>query len=213
MRTLAKTSTRPNYLFGLLPHYFKENDSYKDGNGEGLLERYLEIFCAEVDNEVAPYIDNAHYLFDAEGLSNLPHSDPDIFLDYLAELFGNPPYLGTDDQYKALIRHIVWILKTKGTKTSVELFLNLLGYTISSFTEQTPVTHIYDATPTVLEYDDSLIYDEGFNFYSDWDIVITDMPGTGTKSPTSNWLNDLKQAIQKFLAPIFANLNSVTYTI
>jgi hypothetical protein len=211
MRTLAKTASRPNYLFSLLPQYFKENDSYKDGNNEGLLERYLEIFCAEVDSQVAPYIDNAHYLFDAENLGSLSGDNPDKFLDYLSSLFGNPPYMGTDLQYKALIKHIVWILKTKGTFASVELFLNLLGYTISSYTEETFPDIIYDATPTVLEYDDSLVYDDLYRFYSDWDLIITDLPGTGPKSPTSEWLTKLKLAIQKFLCPIFATLNSVTY--
>lgn len=211
MRTLAKTSSRPNYLFSLLPHYFKENDSYKDGNGEGLLERYLEIFCAEVDSQVAPYIDNVHYLLDAENLSSLPHDDPDKFLDYLSGIFGNPPYLGTDIQYKALIKHIVWILKSKGTFTSVELFLNLLGYTIDSYTEETFPDIIYDETPTPLKYDNSISYDDLYKFYSNWDLVITDIAGTGPKSPTAEWLTKLKQAIQKFLCPIFATLNSVTY--
>ena len=211
MRTLAKTSTRPNYLFALLPHYFKEYDSYKDVNGEGLLERYLEVFCQEVDGNISPFIDKAHYLYDAESLSLLPHSNPDAFLDHLAKTFGDPPYIGTDSEYRSLIRYIIHILLTKGTTQSVSLFLAIYGYKIYMVTESSVSSMKYDSDP-VLQHDMGGFYDLGFNFYSGWGLMITDIPGTGNKFPSSIWLDKLRQAIQKFIAPIFATLGQISYS-
>lgn len=211
MITFGKTSSKPNHLFGKLPSYFKENDTYKDGNDEGLLERYLEIFCLEIDNEVSPYIDELLDITDAEALSGLTRSNPMDFLNILSDIFKNPPDIGTEDQYIKLIRHIVWILKTKGTIRSLELFLAIFGYAINDLTFEVPGTGIYDLTPTPLKYDDSVIYDPGFVFYSTWDLEITDYPGTTTGDPGSTWLDLLKEAIQTFIAPIFSVLQSVTY--
>lgn len=220
MITFGKTSTKPNFLFGKLPHYFKENDSYKDGNDEGLLERYLEIFCAEIDNEVSPYIDEVLDITDAEALSGLTRDNPTELLIHISELFGNPPDIGTgesysgdEDEYIVLIRYIIYILQTKGTRKAIEYYLAIYGYEITTLTESGSTITTYDETPTVGEYDDDGVYDEGFIFYSGFDLVITDLPGTGTKSPTQAWLDDyVKPAIQNFIAPIWAQLGSLTYS-
>jgi len=211
MITFGKTSSKPNFLFGKLPNYFKENDSYKDGNNEGLLERYLEIFCAEIDDKVSPYIDSVLEIRDAEALNGFPHTDPMQFLNYIASDLGNPPDIGTEEQYIALLRHIRLIFQTKGTITSLKLFLALYGYAVSSLSNIVFVTRKYDETPTPLKYDDSLIYDEELIFYSDCTLIITDYPGTTTGDPGSDWLDLLKEALQKFIFPIFANIVSITY--
>lgn len=211
MITFGKTSTKPNHLFGKLPYYFKGNDTYKDGNDEGLLERYLQVFCAELDAEVSPYIDELPDIVDAEALSGLTRSDPLEFLNVISDVFGNPPDIGTEAQYITLLRHVVWILKTRGTKRSLELFLAIFGYAINTMTEAAATDISYDVEPTALEYDDSLIYDVGFNFYSNWNLVIEDYPGTTTGDPGSTWLDLLKDAIQQFISPIFATLIEVTY--
>jgi len=214
MRTLAKITGRPNYLFSLLPGFFKENDSYKDGNNEGLLERYLEIFCKEVDEEVVPYIDSVGYLYDVSQLvSKLPHVDPLKFLDHIAELFDNPPNIGSESQYIILLRYIRQIYQTKGTTIAINLFLAIYGYTIHNITETSTAANIYDATPTTIKYDNGAVYDSGFTFYSGWDLVITDLPGKTPTDPGATWMtNELKVAIQKFISPIFSILNSVTYS-
>ena len=46
------------YLFDKLPGFFKREDTFKDGNDEGLLERYLKIFGEELDENVSDDIDN-----------------------------------------------------------------------------------------------------------------------------------------------------------
>jgi hypothetical protein len=219
MRILGKTATTPNYLFGLLPSYFKENDTYVPNSvtghtTEGLLERYLGLFCEEIDAEVTPYIDDVGLLYDATALIDLPHTSPLKFLDHIAELFGNPPNIGTENQYIILLRYILQIFKTKGTTKSLNLFLAVYGYTISSIIESSENVTKYDATPTPIKYDNLAKYDFGFSFYSGWDLVITDLPGNVPNDPGTTWLtNELKLAIQKFISPIFATLNSVTYTV
>lgn len=210
MVKFGKTSTKPNYLFGQLPRYYKQQDTYKDSNDEGFLERYLEVFCQEIDNELIDYIDEVLILFEPLGYGDLSISNANDFLIHLAETFGNPPDIGTTDQYKALISYILHILGKKGTQESMELYLNLLGYTINSINSETVSGNTYDSSP-VLQYDKGGQYDSGFTFYSGFNIEITDYPGTGTKSPSSTWLDSLKEALQKFICPIWAEIGTLTY--
>ena len=212
---------KPNHLFSKLPYYFKENDNgskviagYED---EGRLERYFEIFCAELDAEVSPYIDDLPDIVDAEALSGLTRANPLEFLNVISDSLGNPPDIGLESEYVTLLRHVIWIYKTKGTKKSLELFLAIFGYGIDSLTEASTTKVSYDAD-TPIEYDVAptpFIYDVGFAFYSDWELVITDYPGTTTGDPATKydagWLDLLKEAIQTFISPIFATLTSVTY--
>jgi len=211
MITFGKTATKPNFLFGKLPLYFKENDTYKDGNDEGLLERYLQVFCAELDAEVSPYIDEVLDIVDAEALSGLTRNNPTEFLNILSDVWTNPPDIGTEPQYITLIRHIVWILKTKGTRESLELFLAIYGYAIDTLSEESHTPIIYDLTPIELIYDDGDIYDPGFAFYSNWSLIIMDYPGTSTGNPGVTWMALLKDAITQFISPIFSTLTGVTY--
>jgi len=224
MITFGKTASKPNFMFGKLPRYFKENDGgskvVSGYEGEGTLERYLEIFCTEIDNEVSPYIDEVLSITDAEALAGLTRVDPTELLIHISELFGNPPdvgigtsYSGNEDEYIVLIRYIRHILQRKGTELGLEYYLNIYGYTVSTLTESGITTKSYDESPTPLKYDDGTEYDVGFTFFSGFDLVITDVAGTGTKSPPQAWLdNYLKPAIQKFIAPMWATLGTITYS-
>jgi hypothetical protein len=219
MITFGKTSSKPNWLFSKLPQYFKSNDSYKDVNDEGLLERYLQIFCEEVDENISPYIDDLLSITDASALNGITRDNPTELLTHISWLFGNPPDIGTgesysgdEEEYIILIRYIRQILQTKGTTQCLIYFLAIYGYEIDTLTESAANATIYDKTPTADSYDDSGVYDIGFVFYSDFALVITDKPGTGTKNPTQTWLdNYLAPAIRKFISPIWSNLTSITY--
>lgn len=220
MVTFGKTVDKPNFLFKKLPHYFKEKDSYKDVNDEGLLERYFEIFCAEIDNEVSPYIDEVLDITNAEALSGLTKTNPTDLLIHISELFGNPPdvgtgqlYSGDEDEYIILIRYIRGILQTKGTVKALEYFLAIYNYEIDILTESSVTASHYDETPTALKYDNGVEYDKGFVFYSGYDLAITDLAGTSVKNPTQAWLdNYLKPAIQQFISPIWATLGTLSYS-
>lgn len=218
MITFGKTSSKPNYLFSRLPHYFKANDSYKDVSNEGLLERFLEIFCLELDGQLSPYIDEVLDVTNIEALSGLTSPTANDLADHIISLFGNPPDIGTgvsysggEENYIKLIRYIIHIFKHKGTSKGLELFLALYGYEVSTLSETIADTNLYD---TGKIYDNDLYYDSGFLFYSSFSLVITDKPGMGTKEPTQAWLdNYLKPAIQNFISPIWAQLNNLTYVI
>lgn len=219
MITFGKTSSKPNWLFSRLPQYFKSNDTYKDVNDEGLLERYLGIFCLEVDNGISPFLEDLPDITNASALTGLTRDNPTELLIHISELFGNPPdigtgesYSGNEDDYIVLIRYIRQILQTKGTVQALIYYLAIYGYEIDTLTESAANATMYDRVPTANSYDSSGSYDVGFIFYSDFTLVITDKPGTGTKNPTQTWLdNYLAPAITKFISPIWSNLTSLTY--
>jgi hypothetical protein len=72
-------------LIDLLPYYFKEADTYKDSNGKGILERFLEICGSYFDDQVT---------LDTESLlDNLDVEQcPEHFLQYFWEWFGCIPF-------------------------------------------------------------------------------------------------------------------------
>lgn len=74
------------YTFNyLLPRYFKDQDTYKDVSGKGILERFIEVCSEYFDTDVLPDIDNL--------LENIdPDTAPDLFLNYLWEYLGEIPY-------------------------------------------------------------------------------------------------------------------------
>ena len=45
-----------NFLWELFPGFYKEFDTYKDQQGKGLLERYINAIGTEVDQEVLKYL-------------------------------------------------------------------------------------------------------------------------------------------------------------
>ena len=213
MITFSKIGDRSNFLFDKLSSYFKENDSYKGTDvpgyeGDGIVERFLETFCLELDNEFSPYVDSLGYLFDATGLSNLPGIDTDRFLIHIADSWGNPPSISDNSNYRVLLRYLIYILRKRGTLEGLNLYLRLLGYKVKTLTTLPYDTVKYDDGS---KYDNGLFYDVQSMFYHDINIVITDYTGFGPTVPTSDWLDSLKQALIQFIIPIYSNLVSVTY--
>lgn len=201
MFSFSKTATKPNYLFGLLPSYFKENDNNKDVNSEGTLERFLEIFCNEIDAEVKPFLEGTGILFNAENYDNLPSSDKNKFLIHLSDVLGNPPDIFNDvDKYKNLLRHIFEIYKYKGSTRSLNNFLALLDWQIFDYFEIPGTGNEYDID---LEYDGGcMFYDEACVSFSKYSLTITDLPGTTVKSPTFEELEKLRVVIENFIQPV-----------
>lgn len=75
-----------DYVFSnLFPSYYKDNDTYKDDNGEGILERFISICSEYFDTDIIPDIDNYLDIIDVDKTS-------DIYLNYLWEYFGYIPY-------------------------------------------------------------------------------------------------------------------------
>ena len=206
---------KPNYLFGKLPDYFKANDNYVpnavvDYTDKGLLERYLETFCAEIDAELIPPINDLGLLFNAIGL---PAGDSSKFVNLISDTMGNPPDIGSEDLYKILLRYIIYILQTKGTRIALDLYLALFGYKVYSLDIRPYEKPYYDATPTPFKFDNGYRFDSESIFYFDADLVITDYDGRTEGDPGTPWLVKLREALGNFILPIYINLISVTYHV
>jgi hypothetical protein len=135
-----------NWLFNQLPPTFKEEDTYPDINGEGLLERFLRIFGDELDTEVIPQIED--YLD-----IRVPGDSPSNGLVlHLAYSLGNPPNLfGSNLQYRRLLGVIIAIYKIKGTLKGLQILGNLFGITLS----------IQPLGTSCPKYDMNVLYDDG----------------------------------------------------
>jgi len=90
----------------LFPAYYKDYDTYKDKNGKGILERFIEVCSNYLDTDIIPDIDNFMYILDVD-------VTPDIFLNYFWEYFDYIPYA-----YGVLVKGIPF------TKENVASWLN-----------------------------------------------------------------------------------------
>lgn len=192
------------FIFERLPVYFKINDTYKNRNGEGLLERYLSNFGYELDFEVMPQINCYLNIIDATVA-------PASFLKHIADVLGNPPDVFNSEQiYRNLLAYIVSINKIKGTRKSYELFFSILGFDIEiEEIEPVDLENFYDNGG---QYDSGIIYDinkcEPCSYYD-----ITFYPkNLQDIELTPDTLRRLKVAIQ-YNEPINAKLRKLTFGI
>ena len=88
----------------LFPAYYKDYDTYKDKNGKGILERFIEVCSNYLDTGIIP--DIVMDILDVD-------VTPDIFLNYFWEYFDYIPYA-----YGVLVKGIPF------TKENVASWLN-----------------------------------------------------------------------------------------
>ena len=89
-------------LINQLPFYFKEADTYKNSNGEGLLERYLQIFGKYLEDDLKPSIESMREYISVDvfndndnsnGYTEIVQSLRGIFTsDYFCDFLGQMPY-------------------------------------------------------------------------------------------------------------------------
>lgn len=197
-----------DYLFGLLPVYFKRNDTYKDKDDKGLLERYLMVFGNELDYQVIPKITCYLHAIDAAVCDAK-------FLDPLSQSLGNPPDIFQDDEiYRNLLQYVVTFYKIKGTIASYKLFFAILGYDVEI--EELPHEDDDSFYDSEAEYDtgeERHTYDRNaclVCYYYNINIKPLD-PNAQLVVSTSN-LNKLKEAIY-FNEPINCKLGTFTSTL
>lgn len=192
------------YLFNRLPTYFKTQDSYKDVNDKGLLERFMSSLGYELDYEVVSKIECYLSIIDASVCD-------EKYLIHLSDVLGNPPDVFQDENiYRNLLTYIVSIYKIKGTVEAYRLFFSILGFDIE----------ITELPPAILstEYDTGGIYDSG-NPLAVYDrggctkcylYDISFYPtGSGELVIDQSTLNKLKETIY-FNQPINTRLNNLT---
>lgn len=188
------------WFFAQLPGDFKENDTYVDLSGQGLLERYLSNFGMELDENVKPYIDNFMDLFDAAKCQKQ-------LLTHLSFMLGSPISLDNSEAViRKVLQYAVTVYKWKGTIRSYEMLFNFIGIEIAIL-EDTPGKQVtYDADPVFL-YDDGNKYDTGCADCSGYTIaynLASDPGNTGAVTPA---LLAIAQQIICFLQPINATFN------
>lgn len=195
-----------DFIFGKLPNYYKINDTYKNLDplslDRGLLERYLEIFGLELDNNVIPLIQN--YLDEIDPTTIDPQ-----YLTTLGYTLGSPPDLsGSSSTYAKLLAYIISVYKIKGTIQAYTLLFALLGYTVTIVESPLPEEIYFDEG---FLFDNGGIFDEGCPCCSDFSIIVSALitTGGGCTSPTfasiSPSLLPTFEAIVEFNQPINAN--------
>lgn len=74
-----------NNLIDLLPYFYKENDTYKDANGKGLLQRFLEICGGYFKENPLEDIDKTLDILKID-------TTPDLYLNYFWDFLGSLPF-------------------------------------------------------------------------------------------------------------------------
>jgi phage tail-like protein len=196
------------FIFERLPYYFKSEDTYKDINNEGLLERYLSIFGSHLDEDLIPDITCYLNILDASICE-------EKFLTHISDSLGNPPdVFQTEAEYRNLLLYIVSMYKIKGTRDSYELFFSILGFDVL-ITEIAPIitdgiTSRYDSD-TITRYDSGSTldtYDLGeCEPCSGYDVELTPKQGSNITLDQS-MINKINEVI-KFNEPINAKLRNL----
>ncbi len=145
-----------NWFWDRLSSYFQEEDSYKDNQGQGLLERYLKIFGEDLDEVVLPlmldYIKTVDPLESADFANQIidpSNVDNQRFLNHIAYTLGLPPDLTNDDYYRKVLQFAIALYQIKGTIPSYEIWADMVGIQLS----------IYEVEPKEVRYDSGFNYD------------------------------------------------------
>lgn len=188
-----------DFMFYRLPDYFKRNDSYKDSQQRGILERYMYIFGTEVDQDIIPYIECIQHTMN-------PESTDEKFLPVIAESLGAPVNLFiNNDQYRNLLKFMIRYYNLKGTTPYIKRYFDILGFDITVDIQEIDITAYYYDTELI--YDDGDIYDSlicpiCFNYEAELtvnDNYIGDLPLTSEQGETLEKILTLQQPINSNL--------------
>lgn len=184
--------------------YFHEEDSYKDINGEGLLERFVKVFGLEIDTLTIPSITGLGDLYNSLVIG-------DNLLAHLSKMMGSLPItFGYDTYYRRLVKYTIDINKLKGTVAGYQLLFSMLGVSCS-INQIEPVKRYYD---TGILYDTGYQYDTNCDVCSDYEITLLDpddnCPEIGQSVLNQEYYQILMKLIQ-YNEPINARLVSLSY--
>lgn len=192
--------TFESFIFSAFPARYKADDTYKDINGRGVLERYTMALGKELDDELIPLIEA---VLDVTN----PELAPSSHLNHISDSIGNPPDIFFDDsKYRKLLAYAFTLYKIKGTLESYYLMLELLGFNVT-ITEH----------PQSIGYWDELVYDEGSydsgclscTEYSLGLAYASDDCTVPTINPIPQTIIDIIEQIVVFLEPIHARLRAL----
>nr|DAE96669.1 MAG TPA: hypothetical protein [Caudoviricetes sp.] len=116
-------------LIEYLPFYYKDSDTYKDSNGKGILEKFLEICGTYFQDNIKKSIDNT-----LEHCLKVDKDIDDVYLNYIWESFGKFPFAKPDsksifnlskEQKIDLIRYVISLYKIRGSRKFYEIIFRL----------------------------------------------------------------------------------------
>jgi len=203
-----------NFLIDKFPHYYREFDTYKNSNGEGIFMRFLGISGDEIDEEVTPLIHKSINQKIAYSRSN-EHVNTDL-LTYLNKDLGDVfRLILSETDYRKLLANITDIYKLKGTVRGYEKLFFFFGYTVTGFEEIPYISYIYDQhDESPLEdilYDsdiggEPIIYDHACRNCIQYNLELTQFTsGTGYFTTYPNMV----QEVVKLVEPLWAELSTV----
>ena len=195
---MSQFSNFKDYVFrNLFPYYYRENDTYKDSSGKGILERFIEVCSEYFDKEIMPDIDNLMDIIDVDKTSN-------EFLNYIWQYFDYIPYaygaivngnysstsiLNDINQFpradsRRILKYAISLFKIRGTAD----FYRILGrfYGVSINIEEVPVAGTSSSSSELSHQDensDATIVDPA-------DVVSSVI--VATYSNTSSWYDQIK---------------------
>jgi hypothetical protein len=136
------------HLFFSLPSYFMVEDSNRDDQNMGTLERFLDVFSIEAANT---YLETGQL----PTLLN-PVTCPETHLHLLGAHYGIPPTMfQLKTYYRKLLSAFSHLMGFKGTLEGLEKFFALFGVKVEVEDVTTPAS-IYD---TLIQHDDRIRYD------------------------------------------------------
>lgn len=195
------------FIWNKFSDYYRENDSYKDNAGRGILERLMTVCGVELQQELVPKLEGLIDQLD-------PETAADEYLSEIAYKLGRPPdILGDIDAYRIMLTQIISIYKVKGTIKSYELLFALLGMSVE-VQEHFPPENLYD---NELTYDgdgfDEYLYDEtpcevGCIEYT---LIYDNLPGYTIAPLEPEIKARLISMIEEFIQPIDCKLRSLRY--
>jgi len=186
------------FMFGYLPDYFKINDTYKDSNDQGFVERYLEAFEEEFE-DIKTLITSAHDIRDAL-------ITPSDILQYLSDMMKNPPGLISDEPILRKLLSLIFNLNhLKGTEIGFIKYWFVLGIN-ATITLDKQYGFTYDDGEI---YDDNKLYDTDCNTCTHMaTITLGWIDPTKTTTPLQDLGADRVNEIIEHLVPI-----NIQYTV
>lgn len=203
------------FIWSKLASYYQQNDTLKDDEGKGLLQRYLSVFGLDLDENTIPAIQGL--------IDNLnPETALNDYLTLIAYSLGSPSdILGDQEAYADLLVQVISMYQIKGTFRSYQQLFALLGMTVT----------IEELFPADNEYDGSLSFDSGALYesisgglYAQYDndgcqqtcihynLYYDNLPGKTIAPLTDDMQTQLRALITSLIEPHSAELNNLTYT-
>lgn len=117
------------HLINHLPFYFKAKDTYKDGTGKGILEKFLEICGTYLQDNIKADIDNSLDILNINTTSS-------YYLNLLWDMLGQMPFARitstkslklTEDQHRSLIKYTNTLLKIRGTEKFFQVMFGIFN--------------------------------------------------------------------------------------